>query len=471
MSMNTRWHLHTALLAFLIVSAGQGLAQQPVIGRWEGAINLPGMDLGILVEFAPAGDSLKGTIDIPMQMAKGLHLHDVRKQNSAIQFALQAGPGIARFEGTLAGDSISGTFTQATVKCPFVLRRAKEVQKPEPPPYKEEEVNIPSDSLALAGTLTVPPTPGPHPAAILLTGSGAQTRDEEVAGFPVFRVLADQLTRKGFAVLRCDDRGVGGSTGEFATATTDDFAMDALAQWKFLSNRKDIDASRLGLIGHSEGALAAAITCRKGPAIGFAVLLAGPAVRGDSIILGQVERMARMGGAPDSVIARALQSQQRVVATVHADTGWKGLKEVLRTEMLRSLSMATPEQRAAFGNVDSMVSARVEFQIQQVKSPWFRRFTSYDPAGDIRGMTCPVLALFGALDMQVPATQNARVMEQLFKESGNTRTSCRIIPGANHLFQVAGTGSPMEYGQLKKEFVPRFVDDIAEWITATVSRN
>jgi len=470
MSMITRRYIHTVLLVALIVCSVQSLAQQPVSGRWEGAINLPGMDLGILVEFTPAGDSLKGTIDIPMQMAKGLQLHDVRKQEKAIQFALQAGPGIARFEGTLAGDSISGTFSQATVKCPFVLRRAKEVQKPDPPPYKEEEVSITSDSITLAGTLTIPPTAGPHPAAILLTGSGAQTRDEEVAGFQVFRLLADQLTRKGFAVLRCDDRGMGKSTGTYAAATTADFAEDALSQWKFLRGHKDIDASRLGLIGHSEGALAASIACSKNPAIAFAVLLAGPAVRGDSLILGQLERMARMGGAPDSVIARAIQTQQRVFATVRADTGWEALREVLRAEMLKSLEMATPEQRAAFGNVDSMVSARVEFQIQQIKTPWFRKFTSYDPAGDLRSMTCPVLALFGSLDMQVPATQNARVMEQLFRESGNTRTSCRIIPGANHLFQIAKTGSPMEYGQMKKEFVPGFVDDIAQWMTDTMSK-
>ncbi len=458
------------LLALVLVCTVQGYAQPPVAGRWEGAINLPGMDLGINVNFMPAGDSLRGTIDIPMQMAKGLTLHDIKTGGDTVRFSLQAGPGIARFEGVHTGDSISGTFAQATVRCPFMLRRAKVLPQPVPPPYRQEEVRVTADSVVLEGTLTIPPSPGPHPAAILLTGSGPQNRDEEIFGFPIFAQLADHLTRNGFAVLRCDDRGVGGSTGSYAAATTQDFAADALAQWSFLRERRDIQISQVGFIGHSEGALAAAIACRLQPAVAFAVLLAGPSVRGDSLILGQVERLVRSSGATEAEVQRALHSQERVFETVRADTGWSSLRVMLIAELQRGVERATPEQRKAFGNIDSMASARVDIQMSALRLPWFRRFILYDPAEDLKSITCPVLALYGSLDMQVPPAQNYAVMETIFRESGNREAICKVIPGANHLFQAAKTGSPMEYGQLEKEFAPGVLETLSGWMAGVRGR-
>jgi len=464
MSRRIQIRVTAVLLCALMVCTGSILAQHPLPGRWEGAIKLPGMDLGILVEFTPVADSLRGTIDIPMQMAKGLQLRDISEKGSAVQFALQAGPGLASFTGTAGGDSIAGIFTQSTVKCPFILHRAKALPPPTPPPYKEEEVQIEAGGVTLAGTLTLPPSTGPHPAAILLTGSGPQTRDEEIFGFAVFRVIADHLTRSGYAVLRCDDRGVGSSTGEYAAATTRDFATDALAQWRYLCTRKEIATSQIGLVGHSEGAIAAAIACHAEPAIAFAVLLAGPAVRGDSLILGQLERMARLSGAPDSAIQQAIRAQQQVYATVRADTGWSSLRSMLVADLRRSFESTTPEQRSALGNIDSTIAARADVKMAQIRSPWFRQFVLFDPAEDLRGMSCPVLALFGSLDTQVPPAQNQTRMEKLFKESGNRAALCKLIPDANHLFQAAQTGSPMEYGSLKKEFAPGVLESISQWM-------
>jgi hypothetical protein len=221
-----RKHSLLFTIAAVLVAGGHFAQAQPTFtGRWEGAINLPGMNLGIIVNATRTGDSLHGTIDIPMQMAKGLQLRDMGWTGNTVRFALQAGPGLASFNGTLAGDSVAGIFTQATVRCPFILRRAAPPAVVAPPPYAVEEVTIPSAGVKLAGTLTLPPGQGPHPAVILITGSGAQTRDEEIFGFGVFRTLADHLTRNGVAVLRCDDRGVGSSTGDFAKAITDDFAV------------------------------------------------------------------------------------------------------------------------------------------------------------------------------------------------------------------------------------------------------
>lgn len=441
--------------------------QTDPVGRWEGAIKLPGIDLGVIVQLDRQADSLRGTIDIPMQMAKGLRLQDVGSAGAMVHFSLKAGPGLANFVGTIAGDSISGVFSQATVRCPFILRKAA------PPaavvlPYHAEEVSIRSGGVTLAGTFTRPEGSGPFPAIVLLTGSGAQNRDEEIFGFAPFRILADSLTLAGFAVLRCDDRGVGGSTGSYAEATTDSFAADARAQMTYLASRADIRSDAIGVLGHSEGALAAVMLGAAHHDVAFAVLLAGPAVAGADIILGQVERMARAGGASDSAVAAAIVSQKQVFAVVRADTGWDGLRAMLLATMRESAASLTPEQRASAGITDSVVAARVDAQLAAVRSPWFRRFISYDPAGDIAAITCPVLALFGSLDMQVPVGQNRPALESIVTSSGRTTIAIRTIEGANHLFQLARTGAPTEYGTLAKAFVPGLPAIISSWMSRVV---
>ncbi|CAG0980835.1 partial Esterase EstD, partial [Anaerolineae bacterium] len=239
------------LVAVLLVAVTVTRGQTGPAGRWEGPIRLPGMDLGVIVHLDRQGDSLSGTIDIPMQMARGLRLQDVGSSGAMVHFALKAGPGLANFVGTLAGDSISGIFTQASMRCPFVLRRAVPPAAVAPP-YHTEEVTIRSGGVSLAGTLTHPEGNGPFPAVVLLTGSGAQNRDEEIFGFAPFKILADSLTLAGFAVLRCDDRGVGGSTGSYAEATTDSFAADARSQMVFLASRAEIRSDAIGVLGHSE---------------------------------------------------------------------------------------------------------------------------------------------------------------------------------------------------------------------------
>ena len=385
-----------------------------------------------------------------------------------VRFALQAGPGLAGFSGTLAGDSVAGTFTQAAIRCPFTLRRAVPPPAAAPPPYAVEEVTIASAGITLAGTLTLPKGGGPHRAAILITGSGAQTRDEDIFGFAVFRTLADHLTRNGFAVLRCDDRGVGSSTGEFARAITDDFAADALAQFRFLKERKDIDHDAIGFLGHSEGGLAATMISSKEQDVAFVILLAGPAVRGDKVISGQIERMMRSAGQPDSSVQQALRMQERIYESVRADTGWAGVREMLLGAMRQSMEGMSPEQRTASGITDSVLSSRVDAQLGQVRSPWFHRFITYDPAPDIRTIACPMLALYGSLDTQVPPAQSRPVLEQVVASSGKENVAIRTFDGANHLFQAAVTGAPTEYGTLKKEFMPGVLDGITEWLLHTI---
>ncbi|HSQ76715.1 MAG TPA: alpha/beta hydrolase, partial [Bacteroidota bacterium] len=224
-------------LLTLVLAAGGLFAQQRVAGDWEGAIVLPQMDLGMIVHFTGPDDSLRATIDIPVQRAMGLPLKNVRAMLPSLHFELPAGPGLAVFEGTLTGDSITGDFRQAGITAKFRLHRTSGPKPAEvvvPPPYREEEVRITNQDVTLAGTLSMPPAGGPFPAVILITGSGAQNRDEEIFGFSPFKILADHLTRHRYAVLRCDDRGIGGSTGSMSTSTTADFATDVRAMLRYL---------------------------------------------------------------------------------------------------------------------------------------------------------------------------------------------------------------------------------------------
>jgi uncharacterized protein len=445
----------------------KGFAQASPVGRWEGAINLPGMNLGIIVQFDRNGDSLQGTIDIPQQMAKGLRLHNIGMAGAMLHFTLEAGPAVANFVGTMAADSISGLFAQGNVKCPFILKRAA-APVVIPPSYRTEEIHIPSGNVVLAGTLSLPSGPGPHPAVILLTGSGAQNRDEEIFGFAPFKILADSLTIAGLAVLRCDDRGIGGSTGKYAEATTDTFAADGRALFQFLRDRPDIRKDAIGVFGHSEGGVATTMLCSAHHDVAFAVLLAGPAVGGDAIILGQIERLARAGGASDSAIAAATTAQKRVYDAVRSDNGWEDVRAMLFTQMKESVKALAPAQRAAAGINDSVLAARVDAQMAGIKSPWFKRFITYDPAPDIAKITCPVLALYGSLDMQVPTAQNVPALESIVRRHGMTNVTIRVIDGANHLFQQAKTGQPSEYGTLAKAFVPGVPSLIVAWIARIV---
>jgi len=452
-------------LATAFAATNTILAQERVAGEWEGAISLPGMELGILLHVSGPNDALQATIDIPMQMAKGLPLTNVRAALPAVHFELPAGPGLAIFEGKLGGDSIVGDFRQAGVTARFHLHRtgeAKSVAPVSPPPYLEEEIQVRNGDVTLAGTLSLPPKGGPFAAAILLTGSGAQNRDEELFGFRPFKILADHLTRNGYAVLRCDDRGVGGSTGKMSTSTAVDFTQDALAMVRFLQARSDINISRIGFIGHSEGAGVAAMSAARTPDVAFVILLAGPALPGDTIILSQIATLGRLQGESEADIGRGLALQRRVFATVREQKGWDELRALLLDEIHRGVDRLPAGQKAAI--TDSLLAARVDIQIEAVRTPWFAFFISHDPAQDLAAVRCPLFALFGELDQQVSPSLHMQPMSSALSKGGNPDVTLFTVPGVNHLFQKAVTGSPAEYAGLEKEFAPGVLDRLTAWL-------
>lgn len=460
-----KWLRATGIVA---ASATALSAQETVVGRWEGAIHVMGIELDITVEFTERDGELGAAIDIPQQGARGVPLQQVRGDGEAVHFELPAGPGLAVFDGNLVGDSIGGVFTQSGAQGTFSLLRSAtgpaDDAITEDLPYDSEEVEFNNGGVTLAGTLTLPRQPGSHPAVVMITGSGPQNRDEEVFGFKVFRVLADHLTRNGIAVLRYDDRGVGGSSGTVAESTSEDFAGDALSAVRLLRERDDIDAARIGLLGHSEGGLVAPIAALRSDHVAFLVLLASPAVRGAEILLAQVELILRASGASETEVQEQRHIQERAIAVVRSGEGWEEIAEIMREQAREVLERMNDQQRAAIVDRDLFIEQRAAAALAGLQSRWFAYFIDYDPAAALREIRVPVLGLYGALDLQVPLGLNRPEMESALRESRNEDVTIRVFAGANHLFQAAVTGSPSEYPTLRKEFVPGFLDLIADWI-------
>lgn len=460
--------LSAALIAALVLPAAAA-AGETLAGSWEGAILIMGQELKFAVLFSGPEGELKASMDIPQQGAMGLPLTQVRRDGDKVHFELVAGPGVAVFDGTVAAGAIEGEFLQAGIKGTFrLVPRAEKTPAPppaaaEPLPYREEEVAVANGEIKLSGTLTIPEGQGPFPAVIMITGSGTQNRDEEIFGFKLFRVIADHLTRQGIAVLRCDDRAFGAS-GAAGSATSADFAADVNAQARYLRGRPDIDPKRVGLFGHSEGGLIAPMAEREGK-FAFMVLMAGTAVKGEDVILEQMARIARADGAGEKEIRRDVSDQKKIYALLGDPQGEEKLAEFIMAQARRGLEQMPADQRRAITDPEAYVQTMAKAQRLTLRSPWFRFFLSYDPAPALQAMKCPVLALFGEKDTQVIPAQNQPVMEKALRKAGNRDVTFKVFPGANHLFQKAGTGSPSEYAKLEKAFLPGFLETVSEWIS------
>ncbi len=442
----------------------------PALGHWEGVIQVPGIELRVSVDLAQKDKALSGTIDIPQQGAKGLPLDAVALPAEAegkVHFAIRGVPGAPTFDGTLAGSEIQGTFSQGGQSFPFHLGREvvpppARPQEPKPPfPYTAEEVHYTNNGIQLAGTLTLPPGDGPFPAVLLLTGSGAQNRDEEIFGHKPFLVLADHLTRAGIAVLRMDDRGVGGSTGSVAQSTTADFADDALAGVQFLKAHPHIAPGRIGLLGHSEGGIIAPLAATRSRDVAFVVLLAGTGVPGSQVILDQGARIARAEGAPEERIRQRREGQKKVFELMLTEKDPAALRTKLRDLLRAQLALLPEAERKALGdNLDLAVDRQVELAL----TPWFRYFLAYDPRPALTQLKIPVLALNGEKDLQVAPDLNLPAIAQALKTAKDRDVTLKRLPGLNHLFQHATTGDIAEYAKSEETISPEVLDLVTKWI-------
>ena len=458
--------------------AGSGGAKTPSLeGVWLGTLKVPpNAELRIVFNIRANPDgSPAGTIDSPDQGATGIAISriGIEKERVTIEVSVIGG----RYEGTLnaGGSEISGQWMQGGVSLDLVMKRVKEapkLQRPQEPkkpyPYLDEEVTYQNakDGVTLAGTLTMPRTGSPFPAVLLITGSGPQDRDETVFGHRPFLVLADYLTRRGVAVLRVDDRGAGGTKGDASQATSEDFARDVIAGIEYLKTRKEINRKRIGLIGHSEGGIIAPIVATQSSDVAFIVLMAGTGVTGDGIVEKQIANLLKTGGAGQAVVDAAIQSQRRVYEVVRNEKDPNLAKEKIREIIKESASILTEQQKQAMQHS----AAAVDAQVRGAASKWFRFFITYDPKTALRKVKCPVLAINGELDRQVPPKDNLPAIEQALREGGNTHFTVKELPGLNHLFQTAKTGNIDEYARIEETMSPVALETIAKWIEGQMTQ-
>jgi pimeloyl-ACP methyl ester carboxylesterase len=334
-------------------------------------------------------------------------------------------------------------------------------------PYLVEDVTFDNGDITLAGTLTVPDTDGQHPAVVLVTGSGPQNRDEiVVAGFPIFKQIADHLTRNGIAVLRYDDRGIGQSGGEFDSATSFDFAADAMAAIAYLKTRPDINPDQIGVMGHSEGGIIGSIIgANPDSGAAFIISMAGPGVDGKTVLLLQNELIMRAGNATEEQIQIQLDFLSSIFPLI-AERDWEAVAELTHQSALAQWETLTEEERATTGvdDAETFAQQQTDSFMQDQAGEWFATFLEYDPAEGWSKTTIPVLGLFGSLDLQVDAEQNAGPMEAALNAAGNKDFTIVTIEGANHLFQAAETGAIEEYGTLPKAFTSEFLPTVTDWI-------
>jgi dipeptidyl aminopeptidase/acylaminoacyl peptidase len=421
---------------------------------WQGTLNAGAAKLRLLLKVTKAADGkLSAKLDSLDQGAKDLPVSSISFTGSTLKFEMAALR--AAFEGTARnnGAEFAGQWRQGPGVLPLTFVRAEKApvlnrpQEPKKPyPYDEEEITYENKAggAKLAGTLTLPRGKGPFPVVLLITGSGPQDRDESLMGHKPFLVLADHLTRKGIAVLRVDDRGVGGSTGDMRNATTADFAGDALAGVEFLKKHPRVDPKRIGLAGHSEGGVIAPMVAAKSRDVAFIVLMAGTGVTGEQVLYTQSDLIIRAMGAPEEAVGKNRKLQETMFAIVKSETDPKVTAEKLT---------------AAVGT-----GAAAQGQAQMASTPWFRYFLTFDPATALREVKCPVLAINGELDLQVSPTQNLPAIEKALKAGGNKDYTVKVLPKLNHLFQTATTGSVTEYGTIEETMSPVALEAISGWI-------
>jgi pimeloyl-ACP methyl ester carboxylesterase len=441
-------------------------------GIWEGKIAVQAaIELRLVLKVEKGKDGeLKASLVSPDQSPIGIPISSIALKDG--EFSFESKRIGAKYTGkrNKAGNAFEGTFMQMGTKFPLVLKKTdkmSEYRRPQTPkapfPYRSENVAYENKAagIKLAGTLTIPQGAGPFAAVILLTGSGAQDRDETLLGHKPFLVLADYLSRRGIAVLRVDDRGVGGSTGSPIDSTTEDFAGDALAGVAFLKGRTEIDPKKIGLAGHSEGGLTAPIAAARSGDVAFVVMMAGTGMPGTDILVAQGRLILKVMGAPESVLKSQERLQTTLFRVIDEGKDEKTLRSKLAVALKEILASMPESERNALGEVEGALS---ESALEGISSRWWRFFLHFDPRTVLHKVHCPVLALNGEKDLQVPCKENLAEIAKALKAAGNEHVTTVVFPGLNHLFQPCKTGAPSEYAAIETTIDPQVLKAIGDWI-------
>jgi len=464
------------ILSFTVVLTGQNSIDQ-IIGNWTGFLKIKKMKINLIFKISQnTNGKLVATMDIVEQGVRDMKVNKIAYNDSILH--MEVNKLHSGFDGKISKDGkfLNGEWNLPGMNVLLKLKKVKSVvnnqKRPQDPvapfPYKEEEVSYTNDiaNITLSGTLTTPNSEGPFPAIILITGSGQQDRNETVMNHRPFLIIADHLTRNGFAVLRVDDRGIGGSSGNFKDATILDFASDVMAGVNFLIIRKKINSKYIGLLGHSEGGLVAPIVAARSKNIAFVILMAGPGISGEELILLQ-----------NIYISHALGKKKRLIQ-INNDFS-KLIFNIIKHEnknkiALKNIQMAAKKHINNLNMEDrDLLNIKVDDQsfiksVQRFLSPLYRFSLFYNPKINLMKVKCPVLAINGSKDLIVPPIENLNAIERALKIGGNQHYSINKFSGLNHGFQTAKTGLPMEYGSIDETISPKVINFITEWMKKTI---
>jgi fermentation-respiration switch protein FrsA (DUF1100 family) len=445
------------------------LSAQDITGQWNGVLKVQGTQLRLVLNITKTDNGISSTMDSPDQGAKGIPTTTTGFENSILKITIASAK--IEYEGTLGQDNvIVGTFKQGGQSFPMNLSKEKiekeKLIRPQEPiipySYYSEDITFENKKagINLAGTLTLPNKDGVFPVVILISGSGPQNRDEELLGHKPFLVLSDYLTKNGIAVLRYDDRGTALSKGDFKSATSVDFATDVESAIEYLKSRKEINKKKIGLIGHSEGGLIAPMVASKSKDVAFIVLLAGTGIQGDQLLLLQQRLIGKVSGVSDEDLQKTELTNRKAFDIVNKSTSLEQLKTYLTTYIKQEMK-DNPSAEKPQGMTDDDF---VKMQVNQIANPWMLYFIKYNPTPALTKVKCPVLAINGEKDLQVPPKENLNAIKKALAKGGNKKVTIKEVPNLNHLFQECKTGSPDEYATIEQTFSPTALTEILMWL-------
>jgi pimeloyl-ACP methyl ester carboxylesterase len=462
-------YMNKIILSITLLVLSIATYAQEINGTWKGELK-QGTDNAVkfIFKVQSSGDSLNTIIEIPTRGLSGLRTKSTRLSNN--QLLIDASNLGFRYIGkrNSSQNQIEGFLEEGVNKVALNLFKEESAIKstfnrPQEPirpfPYFEEEVLIRNekDNVSLSGTITLPKTPGKYPAVVLVSGSGPQDRDETFATHKTFLVLADYLTRHGIAVLRYDDRGVGKSTGDHYTATTNDFATDAASAILFLKSRPEINSERIGIIGHSEGAIIAPLVANRMSSVAFLVLLGGTGINGAEV---SVQQAKSLRGFPVPDEASYELAIRQAIKIASQEKAINEIRVELQAHYTKSLSATLKPLLGTNENVEAAIKNLVATRT----TPWMRYFYTYNPSDALEKVKCPVLALNGDKDVQVNSTINQTAIRNALAKAKNKDFTVKEMQNLNHMFQECKTGSMQEYPLIEQTISPALLEDVSQWI-------
>lgn len=468
----------SSLLFVSILFVIKSFAQMP-IENWSGVLNAGGQKIELILHLIKNADnSYTSNWDVPIQKAKGIPSSKTEFNNGQLSIEVKMIGASYEAKLNIAGDKMEGTWGQSGMNFPLNLEPLKEGQapmviiKPQTPkaPFaytiKEFTYEGAKTKLTYGATLTYPNDQQKYPLVILITGSGRQDRDETIFDHKPFGVIADYLTKKGFAVLRVDDRGAGKSSGDFSTSTTADFALDVEEHIQYAKSLPMVDANKIGLLGHSEGGLIAPMVAARDKSIAFIVLMAGPGVAITELMAKQNEMVLLSAGINQQAVDAYIPLYERLMKTIISMND----QQAAIDQSKKIVKQWFDQTDKAFVKATTNISTEADINnfattmAQTLSTKWWKYFAAYNPQPTLQKLSCPVLAINGSADIQVPASINLKGIETALKKGGNKQFSIKQFEGLNHLFQKCSKCTVPEYGELETTIEPAVLDTIGTWL-------